>query len=381
MDKKQLFTTSIEKILYAITICTTYELSYLTGLIHMKNLLEKETEGSDLDLEVDRLFDKLKSLKWSREDCSLIAPLTLEINLLKKQKNAIILAHSYQMPQIIFGVADFVGDSLGLSKEAMNVTADTIVFCGVEFMAETAKLLNEKKTVLLPSPDAGCSLANGITPTDVQEMRNKYPGVPIVCYVNTTAEVKAECDVCVTSANVVDIVKKIDSDKIIYLPDKHMAKNLSPLTDKEIIGWKAECIVHNQFTKEQIESLRTQYPGILILAHTECDPSVALEADMVGSTSDMIRYVESSQNNDFALITECGLSEKLRVDFPDKNFYGSCVMCPYMKKINLDNILQVLESPRPDQNIEIPVEIQERARNSLERMFFLTNKETMNGLR
>jgi len=338
----------------------------------MKALLENETESLDLEAETDRLYDKLKSLNWSREQCSLIAPLTLQINILKKEKNAIILAHSYQMPQIIFGVADFVGDSLSLSEEAINVTADIIVFCGVEFMAETAKLLNNEKLVLLPSPDAGCSLASGITPSDVRELREKYPGIPIVCYVNTTAEVKAECDVCVTSANVVDVISKLDSDTIIYLPDKHMAKNLAPLTDKKIIGWNAECIVHNQFTGEQIKSLRRQYPGIKILAHTECDPSVALEADLVGSTSNMIKYVESSSNNDFALITECGLSEKLRVDFPDKNFYGSCVLCPYMKAINLDNILQVLKSPQPEQIIEIPIEIQDRARKSLERMFALS---------
>ncbi|MHA1237055.1 MAG: quinolinate synthase NadA [Candidatus Hodarchaeales archaeon] len=338
----------------------------------MKTLLENETESLDLEAETDRLYDKLKSLNWSREQCSLIAPLTLQINILKKEKNAIILAHSYQMPQIIFGVADFVGDSLSLSEEAINATADIIVFCGVEFMAETAKLLNNKKLVLLPSPDAGCSLASGITPSDVRELREKYPGIPIVCYVNTTAEVKAECDVCVTSANVVDVISKLDSDTIIYLPDKHMAKNLSPLTNKKIIGWNAECIVHNQFTGEQIKSLRRQYPGIKILAHTECDPSVALEADLVGSTSNMIKYVESSPNNDFALITECGLSEKLRVDFPDKNFFGSCVLCPYMKAINLENILQVLESPQPEQIIEIPLEIQDRARKSLERMFALS---------
>jgi quinolinate synthase len=338
----------------------------------MKNLNGNETESLDLELETDRLYTKLKSLNWSREHCSLIAPLTSRINILKKQKNAIILAHSYQMPQIIFGVADIVGDSLGLSKEAKKVTADIIVFCGVEFMAETAKLLNEKKLVLLPSPDAGCSLASGITPSDVRELRGKYPGIPIVCYVNTTAEVKAECDVCVTSGNVIDVINKLDSDTIIYLPDKHMANNLRPLTDKKIIGWEAECIVHNQFTGEQIKSLRKQYPGIKILAHTECDPSVALEADFVGSTSGMTKYVETSTENDFALITECGLSEILRVDFPDKNFYGSCVLCPYMKTINLENILQVLESPQPEQIIEIPIEIQERARKTLEKMFTLT---------
>lgn len=314
----------------------------------------------------------MKALTWSRDDCALIAPLTWEINTLKEQKNAVILAHSYQMPQIIFGIADFVGDSYGLSREAMNVNADIIVFCGVRFMAETAKLVNPDKTVLLPSSDADCSLADGITAEDVQKLKESYLDVPIVCYVNTTAAVKAECDVCVTSANAVEVIRKLDSDPVIFLPDKHMTKNLGPLTGKKIIGWTAECIVHNQFTHEQVQALREQYKDIKILAHSECDPSVAAEADLVGSTGDMIRYVKASPSQNFALITECGLTERLQVECPEKNFLGSCVLCPYMKTITLENTRQVLASPQQDQLIEVPEDIQIRAKRSLEKMFELS---------
>ncbi|MHA2245842.1 MAG: quinolinate synthase NadA [Candidatus Hodarchaeales archaeon] len=328
----------------------------------------------DSEVEIDSLYKKMKGLNWSREDCSLIAPLTLKINNLKKKKNAVILAHSYQMPQIIFGIADFVGDSYGLSKEAMNVDADIIVFCGVKFMAETAKIINPEKTVLLPSPEAGCSLAAGINVKDVQKLREEYVGIPIVCYVNTTAAVKAKCDVCVTSSNAVKIIKKLDSDTVIFLPDRHMTKNLGPLTGKNIIGWDAECIVHDQFTSEQVQDLREQYKNIKILAHSECDPSVAAIADLVGSTGDMIRYIKSSLSKDFALITECGLSERLRIEFPDKNFLGTCVLCPYMKTINLENTLQVLQSPHRDQIINIPEDIYFRAKKSLEKMFELAEE-------
>ncbi|MHA2225548.1 MAG: quinolinate synthase NadA [Candidatus Hodarchaeales archaeon] len=326
----------------------------------------------EIDAEIDRLYEKLTPLKWSRRDCSLIASLTLEINNLKRQKNAVILAHSYQMPQIIFGVADFVGDSYGLSKEAKNANADIIVFCGVRFMAETAKLINPEKNVLLPSPDAGCSLADGINANDVQKLREKYPDIPIVCYINTTAAVKAECDVCVTSANAVEVIKNLDSEIVIFLPDRHMTKNLGPLTGKKIIGWDAECIVHDQFTLEQIQYLREQYEDIKILVHSECDPSVAAKADLIGSTSDMIRYVKSSPFRNFALITECGLTEQLRVECPEKTFLGTCILCPYMKKITLDNTLQVLQSPNNEQIITTPEDIQFRAKKSLEKMFELS---------
>ncbi|MFX1254052.1 MAG: quinolinate synthase NadA [Promethearchaeota archaeon] len=327
----------------------------------------------EIQAETDRLLEKMKIHKWTREECANIAPLTLEINKLKKEKNAVVLAHSYQTAQIIFGIGDFVGDSYGLSKEAMNIDADIIVFCGVEFMAETAKLLNPDKTVLLPSKEAGCSLADGITPEDVRKLKKKHPGIPVVCYINTTAAVKAECDVCITSANAAKVVKQLDSDRIIFIPDKYMVENIEPLTGKKLIGWDAECIVHNQFTTEDIKRLRESYDGIKILAHTECDPSVAAEADLVGGTGDMIRYVQSSNSDTFALITECGLADRLRVEFPDKNFYGSCILCPYMKKINLENTLQVLLEPFPEQIIEIPEEIAGRARKSLERMFELSN--------
>lgn len=327
----------------------------------------------EIEVEIDRLYRKMQIIRWSREDCSLIAPLTWKINRLKKQNNAVILAHSYQLPQIIFGIADFVGDSYGLSLEAMNTNADIIVFCGVKFMAETAKILNFKKTVLLPSSEAGCSLADGICVEDVQKLRSKYPDIPIVCYMNTNAAVKAECDVCVTSANAVKVINKLDSEVAVFLPDKHMTKNLGPLTGKKIIGWDAECIVHDQFTPEQIQSLRKKYKNIKILAHSECDPSVAAEADLVGSTSDMIRYVKSSSSKDFALITECGLAERLRVECPEKNFLGTCILCPYMKTITLENTHQVLQSPNHDQIINIPEDIRFQAQKSLKRMFELSN--------
>ncbi|MFW9854968.1 MAG: quinolinate synthase NadA [Candidatus Thorarchaeota archaeon] len=328
----------------------------------------------ELEAEANRLYGKLKSLNWGWEECALIAPQTLAINELKQQKNAIILAHSYQKPQIIFGVADFVGDSYGLSKEAMKTEADIIVFAGVRFMAETAKLLNPNKTVLLPSLEAGCSLAEGIQPQDVRRLKEQYPGVPVLGYVNTTAEVKAECDVCFTSANALQIINSLetDQDTIIVIPDKYMAKNLEESTGKRIIGWDAECIVHNQFTSEQIEFLREQYPDIQVLAHSECDPSVALQADLVGGTGDMIRFVKSTEYRNYALITECGLSERLRVEFPEKNFVGSCVMCPYMKTVFLERIFNVLHLPSPSHIIEIPDKVRHRARQSLDRMFELS---------
>jgi quinolinate synthase len=336
------------------------------------SVLGSSLSKAELELEVARLHEKMKTLNWTKEDCELIAPLTWEINRLKEEQNAVILAHSYQMPQIIFGIADYVGDSYGLSRQAMDVQADTIVFCGVEFMAETAKILNPEKRVLLPSLEAGCSLAEGISPEDVKNLKKQYPGTPIACYVNTSAAVKAECDVSVTSSNAIEIIKKLDSDQVIFVPDKHMMSNLGPLTGKRIIGWEAECIVHDQFTGDQVRQLRSEHPGIKILAHTECDPSVVLEADYVGSTGGMVKYVRSSSSDKFALITECGLAERLKVEVPNKSFFGSCLLCPYMKAINLENTLEVLRSPRPEQEINIPKEIAKRAKASLEKMFEMT---------
>ncbi len=336
------------------------------------SVLGSSPSKADIELEVARLHEKMKTLNWTKEQCKLIAPLTWEINHLKEEQNVVILAHSYQMPQIIFGIADYVGDSYGLSRRAVDVQAETIVFCGVEFMAETAKILNPEKRVLLPSLEAGCSLAEGISAEDVKSLRKQYPGTPIACYVNTSAAVKAECDVCVTSSNAIEIIKKLDSDQVIFVPDKHMTSNLGPLTGKKIIGWNAECIVHNQYTKEHVLQLRSEHTGIKILAHTECDPSVVLEADYVGSTGGMIEYVKSSSSDKFALITECGLAERLKVEFPEKAFFGSCALCPYMKAINLENILEVLRSPRPEQEIKIPSEISSRAKASLDKMFNMT---------
>ncbi len=339
------------------------------------SILSPSPSKTDIVQEVERLYKIMKTLNWTREQCELIAPLTWEINQRKKEQNAVILAHSYQMPQVIFGVADFVGDSYGLSRQAMEVEADTIIFCGVEFMAETAKILNPEKRVLIPSLEAGCSLAEGITAEDIINLRNQHPETPVACYVNTSAAVKAECDVCVTSANAVEIIKKLDSDKVIFVPDKHMMNNLGPLTGKDIVGWTAECIVHNQFTKEQVQQLRSEHSGIKILAHTECDPSVVMVADFVGSTGGMIKYVKTSSAEKFALITECGLAERLKVEVPNKTILGSCVLCPHMKSINLENTLQVLRSPSPEHEIEIPSTVSTRAKASLQKMFELTTEK------
>lgn len=320
----------------------------------------------------------LSLVGWSRLECELIAPVTLEINQLKQKLNAVILAHSYQTPDIIYGVADHVGDSLGLSHEAACTDADTIVFCGVRFMAETAKILSPQKTVLLPSPDAGCSLSESITAQDVRNLRMQHPGVPVVCYVNTSAEVKAECDACCTSANNVAVVNAMPGDRVIFLPDKLMAQNLQPYVDKEIIAWDGTCIVHEGFGVPEVKAFRNQFPGAALLAHTECLPDVVGEADMAGSTSAMERYIAGhEEQKQFMLITECGMSDKLKVQFPDREFIGTCVLCPHMKRIELRNILTALKSPSLDQQVELDPAIIARARRSIDKMLEIGRSATI----
>lgn len=328
----------------------------------------------EIQRETDRLFDQLKNVGWTRDDCEIIAPLTLEINRLKKEKNAVILAHSYVTPDIIFGVADYSGDSLGLSKKAAETDADIIVFSGVVFMAETAKILSPEKTVVVPDIDAGCSLADGITADDVRTLKERYPGVPVVAYVNTTADVKAEADVCVTSANVEEIVSKLDSDKIIFIPDKNMANYLRKVTDKEIIDFEATCIVHDNINPASIEIARERYGDLVILAHSECPPDVLDRVDLVEGTSGMRKFIQDHpEAKRIMLATECGLADRFSVEFPDREFIGSCVMCPYMKRNELRKILQVLTDPKPEQIIDIPEEIRLKAKRSLDRMFELTS--------
>lgn len=317
--------------------------------------------------EAERLHGKLKRLNWSLNDCELIAPLTLEINRLKKEKNAIILAHSYQTPDIKYGVADYIGDSYKLSRQATLTKADVIVFCSVHFMAETAKIMNPEKTVLVPAA-AGCSLAESITAKDVKELRKKYPEAAVVCYVNTTADVKAECDACCTSSNALKVVENLRQKNIIFLPDEFMAKNLQPLTKKRLFAWKGRCIVHEMFSPETIQAMRDEYPDIRILAHSECKPEVTAVSDWMGGTDGMLGYILKSTAKRFMLVTECGLTDRAKVEFADREFLGTCTLCPYMKKIMLKDVLQVLRKPRATQIVKIPEVTLKKARKAVDRM-------------
>jgi quinolinate synthase len=327
----------------------------------------------ELALESSRLHSKLRHLGWNLDTCKLCAPLTLETNKLKKEKNAIILAHNYQLPEIIFGVSDFVGDSYFLSKKAQETSAKIIVFSGVRFMAETAKMLNPSKTVLLPAPDAGCSLAESITAKDVQELRKNHPKAAVVTYINTYADVKAESDVIVTSSNALKIINALPQKEIIFLPDKYMAANLARQTKKKIIGWDGLCIVHEEFTPEKLNEYQQVYPSAKILVHTECSPAVISLADMSGGTGDMQKYVAASSSDQFMLVTECGLSDKLQVEFPEKKFIPSCGLCPHMKRNDLRKILQALKKPSKNQIIKIDKSVAKKANSALGRMMELSN--------
>ena len=272
------------------------------------------------------------------------APLIEKINKLKKEKNAIILAHNYQTPEIYHGVADIAADSLALAVEAAKTSADKIIMCGVHFMAETAKLMNPNKKVFLPDMQAGCSLASSITGEDVRLLKLKYPGVPVVSYVNTSADVKAETDVCCTSANAVKVVESLNVEKVIFLPDQYLADYVAKNTKVKIISWKGTCIVHEQFTSKEIEDIKNQNPGIKVIAHPECPPDVIEASDFAGSTSGMIKYVKDNQPKKVMLVTECSMSDNVEADNPNVSFIKPCNLCPYMKKINLEKILDCLEN-------------------------------------
>ena len=272
------------------------------------------------------------------------APLIEKINKLKKEKNAIILAHNYQTPEIYHGVADIAADSLALAVEAAKTSADKIIMCGVHFMAETAKLMNPNKKVFLPDMQAGCSLASSITGKDVRLLKQKYPGVPVVSYVNTSADVKAETDVCCTSANAVKVVESLNVEKVIFLPDQYLADYVAKNTKVKIISWKGTCIVHEQFTSKEIEDIKNQNPGIKVIAHPECPPDVIKASDFAGSTSGMIKYVKDNQPKKVMLVTECSMSDNVEADNPNVSFIKPCNLCPYMKKIDLEKILDCLEN-------------------------------------
>jgi len=328
--------------------------------------------SEELASEAARLHSKLGSLGWSMDSCLTYAPLTLEINRLKKERRAVLLAHSYQTPDIIYGVADFTGDSYGLSVQAKNSNAEIILFSGVRFMAETAKIINPKKRVFIPSTQAGCSLADDITAADVRALRAGHPLAAVVCYVNTRADVKAESDVCCTSANATKIIGKLPEKEIIFVPDEFMAKNLARETGKRIISWRSRCVVHQDFDPRKIEAMRAAVAGLKVLAHSECPPAVAGAADMVGGTTDMEKYAKNSDARSFMLVTECGMSDRLRAEMPEKNFMGMCSLCPYMKKNSLLGILETLRALPGENEIIIPEKVALKAKKSLERMFELS---------
>ncbi|BAV52530.1 quinolinate synthetase (plasmid) [Mesorhizobium loti] len=309
----------------------------------------------------DRVRRVIPPIEWPAFACDIDAILDL-----KRQRNAVILAHNYQTPEIFHCVADIVGDSLALARKAMSTEADVIVLAGVHFMAETAKLLNPQKTVLIPDLRAGCSLADSITAQDIRLLRQRYPGVPVVTYVNTSAEVKAESDICCTSGNAKAVVESLGVPRVIMLPDEYLAQNIAAQTDVEIIAWKGHCEVHERFTPADIRQLREDHPGVIVLAHPECPPEVVAEADFSGSTAAMSDYVARQKPPRVVLLTECSMSDNVALQHPELEFIRPCNLCPHMKRITLANIRAALEENRHIVTIE--PEIAGRARLAVERM-------------
>ena len=315
------------------------------------------------------LYERVKSVIPSVE-WPFFAPYIKAINELKKEKNAVILAHNYQTPEIFHCIADVVGDSLQLAVEAAKAEGDMIVQCGVHFMAETSKLLNPEKTVLIPDMGAGCSLAESITAQDVRALREAYPGVPIVTYVNTSAAVKAESDVCCTSSNAVKIVNGMGSDRVLCIPDEYLAQNVAREADVDVIAWKGRCEVHELFTAEELQQYREDDPGLKIVAHPECKPDVLDEADFSGSTSAMIKWVTDNQPERVMMVTECSMSDNIAVENPQVNFVRPCNLCPHMKQITLPKVLEAMVLNRTE--IIVDPEIADKARHAVERMIELS---------
>ena len=312
-----------------------------------------------------QLYEKVRKfipeVEWAVHE-----PLVGKINKLKKEKNAVILAHSYMTPEIYHCVADIVGDSLKLAKESQKAKADIIIMCGVHFMAETAKILNPNKKVLIPDMSAGCSLAESITGEDVRLLKQKYPGVPVVSYVNTSADVKAETDICCTSSNAVEIVESLGVDKVIFLPDEYLGKNVAAQTKVKIITFHGTCIVHERFTPEEIREYRKNYPGIVVLAHPECPPEVVAEADYTGSTSKMSNYVRDNKPKKVLMVTECSMSDNVAIENPEVEMIKPCNLCPYMKKITLQGIYNSLVNGTEE--VKLTEAVMDKARLSIKRM-------------
>jgi quinolinate synthase len=309
----------------------------------------------------DRIKSVVTDVEWE-----IYAPLVTAINELKRERNAIVMAHNYMTPEIYHGVADLTGDSLALARMAVETKAETIVLAGVHFMAETAKILNPEKTVLIPDPEAGCSLAESITGADIRLLRQRYPGVPVVTYVNTSAEVKAESDICCTSGNAVEVVESLGVDRVIFLPDEYLGKWVASQTDVEVILWQGHCMVHKRFTGQELRDYREQFDNVQIIAHPECPPDVLEEADFVGSTAGMIKHVADNRPARVVMVTECSMSDNVSVEFPDVEFVRPCNLCPHMKKITLEKILHSLRTMTHE--VVVDPEIASRARHAVERM-------------
>jgi quinolinate synthase len=319
----------------------------------------------DVEKRTRPLYQKLKNF-IPQVEWSLLAPIIDEINRLKVEKNALILAHNYMTPDIFHGVADIVGDSLALAREAVNTSADIIVVCGVHFMAETVKILNPDKIVLIADLEAGCSLSEGITPEDVMELRRLHPGAPVVTYVNTSAAVKAVTDVCCTSGNALEVVESLDADEIIFIPDQYLGRNIQRQTKKKLHLWQGSCMVHEKFTPSEIRALRAVHKNLTVMTHPECPPDVVDEADYSGSTAQMIQFIQKNRPSKIALITECSMSDNVAVPFPEVEFIRPCNLCPHMKKITLPKILDALRSERPQ--VDVDEELIAPARRAIDAM-------------
>jgi len=317
----------------------------------------------------DRVRNVIPDVEWP-----IHAPLIAAINKLKQEKNAFILVHNYQTPEIFYGVADYTGDSLGLAQKGAETDAEVIVMCGVRFMAETAKILSPEKTVLLPDMKAGCSLAASITGEGLRAMKARYPGVPVVTYVNTYADVRAESDICCTSSNAVQVVESLGTDKVIFTPDGYLGRYVASQTDVEVICWEGACEVHERFTASELQGYRKDHPGIHVMAHPECPPDVLQEADFVGSTSGMINHIDVERPNQVVMVTECSMSDNVAVEFPDVDFVRPCNLCPHMKRITLPKILHSLRTLSPE--IQVDTATAAGARRSMERMMAVGRTST-----
>ena len=311
------------------------------------------------------IYNKLKKsipdLEWP-----LIAPYIFEINKIKKKNDFVILAHNYQTPDIFYGIADVVGDSLGLAIKGSKVREKNILMCGVHFMAETAKIMSPEKKVYLPDMKAGCSLAESITAEDIRKLKKKYPNVPVVTYVNTSADVKSETDICCTSANAVKVVESLGVDEVIFLPDEYLAKYVSLNTNVKIISWKGKCEVHEKFSKKDILEIKSRYKDLEVVSHPECPPDVIAASDFTGSTGSMINHVKNTKAKNIFLVTECSMSDNVQIENPSINFIKPCNLCPHMKKIELPKILDCLKNYKNE--IKIDQDIAKNAKRAISRM-------------